>query len=510
MGSLRGLDPAFVGIGVAYSLTLLAIGYYGFSRTDDEADFLVAGREVGPVVGGATIAATQMSAGTFVGALGFHYVFGVGFVWIWVGLWTGWLFSLAFVAPQMRRFGRMTVPDFFAERYGDDGADGDYVRAVSAVLIMAGHTVFLTAQLTAGGLVIHAIAGVSQEAGMVGMLTVSVVYTAFGGMRASVITDFVQTVVMLAGLLAALPLALEFAGGVATIDALFASFRPSFVGQAFSAPEIVGFMAASAFYIAVGPPEITRFYSMADEETVRESIVIALVVQAVVAVTVALLGVSLRVLFPGIGTPDLAVVVLSQAVLGPVLGALLVVAVFSAILGTIDSVMLVSGSSLAHDVYAKLLNPTATERQKLWVNRAAVPVLGGVGALLALNRGALGGLVMLIVILQLSLLGGMLFVPVVFGLHWERANTPGAVASMLSGFVTVCVWHLGTEVYAVVPEAVAVFGDPVVPAVAVSFLVLVAVSLATDRPSVSSLDPFFDVRASDGGPGADGERREED
>lgn len=495
-----GIDPLFALVVGTYLLAVLAIGYYGYTRTESEADFLVADRSVGPVVGGATLAATQMSAGTLVGAFGIHYLFGVGFVWIWTGLWAGWLVSLVFVAPRLRAFGRITLTDFIAARYADDGAGGDYARAVSAVVIVIGYTVFLTAQVTAGGLFLQSILGIPQPVGVGAMALVAVAYTAFGGMHASVLTDLLQAVVMVTGAVLAVPLALQVAGGVEGVNAVLRSFQPTLVGQAFSIPELVGFMTAAGFYIVAAPDEATRIYAMRDEATVRTAIGVSLVIQAIIAVTIALLGVTMRVLFPALSTPDLAAVVMSQYLLGPVLGGLFVAAVFSAILSTMDSVLIVSAAGVAHDIYAMLIDPEATERRKLWANRLAVLVLGTVPVALALNRGILGGLIQFIVILLLSLLGSAFFAPVLLGLHWRRANTPGGVAGMVTGFVTAAVWHAGTEVYAFVPAALTRYvGDPVIPGVAVSLVATVIVSLASGEPSRRSIAPFFDVTAGDGG-----------
>lgn len=500
---LVNVDPVFAGVVIAYFAVVLAIGYYGYKTTNTEEDFLVAGRNVGPLVGGATLSATQMSAGTLVGTFGLHYLLGFGFVWIWPGLWAGWIVSLVLVAPQMRRFGRVTVPDFVAERYGDDGADGDYSRAIGATLIVLAYTVYLSAQFTAGGLVFQTILGVAPEIGMFVMVMTAVAYTSIGGMRASILTDFVQAVVMAVAVLVAIPLSLHFIGGISMINAIFQSYNPSFVGQALSTADIVGFMAAFGFSIAAAPYEITRIYSMKDEKTVRQAIGITLIFQAIIGTSVAVLGVSMRVLFPNLSTPDLASVVMSLNVLGPILGAMLIAAVFSAILSTVDSIMIVSGAGLAHDIYGKLINTDATERQKLWANRIAVFILGTLPFILALNSGLLGGLVQLIVVLQASMMGGMFFAPLVLGLHWRRANTLGGVAGMVGGFFTVLFWHIGTEIVSVVPESVTtVITDPVIPGVAVSLLLVVFVSLATGKPSDRTLAPFFDDVA--GGAATDG------
>lgn len=491
MALLGGVGPLFIATMAVYFLVIIGIGYYGFATTEDEEDFLVAGRNIGPLVGGATLSATQMSAGTLVGTFGVHYLLGVSFVWIWPGLWAGWIVSLLLVAPQMRRFGRVTVPDFIAERYGDDGANGAYTRAIGAFLIVSAYTVYLTAQYTAGGLIFQSLLGISQNLGMLILVAVVLVYTAFGGMRASALTDFVQAVIMATAVVVAIPLSMHFIGGFGAIESIFQSYQPEFVGMALSTKEIAGFMAAFGFSMAAAPYEITRIYSMRDEKTVRQAIGITLIFQAIIGTSVAILGASMRILFPELSTPDLASVIMSLNVLGPILGALLISAVFSAVMSTVDSVMIVSAAGLAHDIYGKLINPDASQKQLIWANRLAVLVLGAVPLGLALFKGLLGGLVQFIVVLQASMMGGMFFMPLVLGLHWPRANTIGGIGGMIAGFATVLLWHILGSVMSVIPSNLAAW-DPVIPGVIVSFVTVVGLSYLTGKPSEKSLEPFFE------------------
>jgi len=475
-----------------YLSVIALLGYRGYVRTDDEVDFLVADRDVGRVVGAGTLLASQISASTVVGAVGIHYTFGIGFIWVWLGILVGWLAALGFVAPQLRRFGGMTVPDFLGTRYVDDGAEGDYTRAISALLIVGVFIVFLTAQYTAGALILGELFGLPERIGVGLTAVIAVTYTAVGGMRTSVLTDFLQAIVMVGGLVIAVPLALNAVGGVGELTTQLRTIDPSLLGQALPLPRIGGFVLASAFGIAAAPVTISRFYAMRDEGTVRSAIHLSLLGQAVIAVAVAVLGLSARVLFPELETADLAAIVLSQEVLGPTVGMLFLLAVLSAILSTIDSVLLVASAGIAHDIYARLIRPGASRHGKLWVNRGAVLVVGTLPAVLTFYRELFGGLITLITLLNLSLQGGMLFVPLLLGLHWKRATTAGGIGSMVMGFTTVVVWYLGTEILAVVPPGLAAtVGDPVVPGVVVSFVTLVGLSLLTGKPSARSTDPFF-------------------
>ena len=79
---MNSLSLQFLIILAAYFLVILGIGIFGMRRTHTEDDFLTASRSIGPWVGGAVLAATQISAGTLVGTLGRHYSTGVSWVWV--------------------------------------------------------------------------------------------------------------------------------------------------------------------------------------------------------------------------------------------------------------------------------------------------------------------------------------------------------------------------------------------------------------------------------------------
>src|SRR5215210_3145562 len=122
-----------------YFLVILVIGFWSTRKNRGAEDFLVAGRSIGPVVGGAAFAATQMSAGTFVGTFGIHYLTGASFLWVWAGLWLGWLISAPLVGPKRQAFGGQTVPDYLEARFNSRVA-----RGIAALLLVVAYTVYLT------------------------------------------------------------------------------------------------------------------------------------------------------------------------------------------------------------------------------------------------------------------------------------------------------------------------------------------------------------------------------
>src|SRR5260370_42061976 len=116
------MGATFLIVVVSYFSAVIGIAAWGFKRTRTEVDFLAAGRTIGPFVGGAGLAATQMSPGTFVGTLGRHYQTGVSFFFVWADVWRGWLISAMWAAPSLRAFAALTAPTYIATRFSSEAA----------------------------------------------------------------------------------------------------------------------------------------------------------------------------------------------------------------------------------------------------------------------------------------------------------------------------------------------------------------------------------------------------
>src|SRR5512134_556473 len=139
-------STTFVLVVLVYGSVVIGVAIWGYFHTRTEEDFLVAGRSIGPWVGGAVLAATQISAGTFVGTLGRYYQTGVSWGWGWFGVWAGWAVSAYFVAPKLRKFGALTVADYVGTRFASERA-----RTIAAALIIICYSILLTAQFQAIG-----------------------------------------------------------------------------------------------------------------------------------------------------------------------------------------------------------------------------------------------------------------------------------------------------------------------------------------------------------------------
>lgn len=466
-------------VGFIYLAIVVGVAIWGYLHTQTEEDFLAAGRSIGPWVGGAVLAATQISAGTFVGTLGRHYLTGVSWIWIWFGVWTGWVISAILVAPKLRRFGALTVADYVGKRFASEGA-----RTLAAALIIVTYTIFLTAQFQAIGEIASAIFGIAPLVAMIALLASTGFYTVLGGVRSSSYIELVQTLIMVLALLFAVPVVISHAGGVSELGEYVGSIEPRVTGWWFTGKELVAFGMAFGLSIAAAPYEMTRYYSMRDVTTVRYAIGISLVAQALIGSSVMLLGIGMRGLFPFLPSADQASSIMASTVMSPLLGSLFLVAMLSAIMSTVNSILLVTGGAFAHDLYKRLVNPRASERRLIWVNRLSIVVLGLVPFWFASRKLAD---VQAIVVEQAKFIASFFFVPVVLGLNWRRGTKEGAIASMVAGFLGCLGWTFTFQ------RDFGVHGiDAVEVGVALSALTFILVSRATPPTPAENLRIFFD------------------
>jgi len=461
----------------AYFLIVFGIGWYSLRQTRNETDYWIAGGKLGWVLGGATLAATHTSAGTFIGTIGVMYTVGWSFGWLVLSIPLAYWFVAAVLAPRFTRVRKLTLPAFLETRYDSKG-----IRGLSSVIILVATVVYIQAQIVAGGLIANIVFGVPIQWGMIGFTVILLAYTVIGGMIAVVYTDFVQLIIMILGVVLAVPLAIRQVGGVDDLFTYVQAVNPlTFTWEGL--PGTLLFTMGLAFMLgSVATPEkLIRLYAMKDMATIRRGILFAILVITGVNLLVFILSLASVVLFPVLPTGDLAMPMIALAVLPPTLGALMLAAITSAMMSTVDSLLIVAGSALSYDLFQNLVHPKATQRQKIMVNRIGILVVGCIPVLLLLTGVGEGELVQFIVLLFTALMASAFFMPVVLGVYWRRGTKEGAAAAMVGGVAATFLWKgFGLETI-----------DPVLPGFLISAVLMVGVSLLTKPPPEEALASFF-------------------
>jgi sodium/pantothenate symporter len=341
-----------------------------------------------------------------------------------------------------------------------------------------------------------------------------VAYTAYGGFLAAVWTDVFQSIIMAAGVLILLPLALIKAGGMeaATFKGMelagdgFAfgpgagrAFHP--IGLAFS------FFVMWAITGMGQPSTLVRLMAFRDTKTLRYSMIYLTIYNVLVYVPLIFIFVAARSILPGLEKSDEAMPRLVIALANPYLAGLILAAPYGAVMSTVSGFLLIISSGLVRDIYQRFLRPSASEKEIEW---ASYGVTAGVGLLVAILALKPPEFLQLIVVFASSGMASAFLMPALLGAFWRRANAPGAIAAMLAGAgVTLLLYACGSilghqEVDQKIGPKLSPFGayyllglEPCVWGIAASFLAGVIVSLVTPPPDPKRVSLLFDAQPPD-------------
>lgn len=459
-----------------YVVVVCLIGFWSSKRAKDEAGFLVASRSLGPILGGATLMANQVSAGTTVGVVGFHYFSGISYAWTWPLTWLGLVIAALFVAPKMRGFAGITLSDYFAVRF-----DSEVARVVAAFCIILGYALMLSAQYQAGGLLFGLVNAMPYKSAVFLVAFITFIYTVMGGMYSNAYVGLIKAVILVAAYCVAVAFLISHFHRLHNLAAALQGINPKLNGGWFDLRRLIAFTLALSLGIAAAPYEVSAYYSLTDKHAVRVAIGYSFLFQSFIAVGVLLCGLSVRFFMPYLANADLATPVLGLYILPAGIGFLLLFAVIVTLTRTGGALLLTSASAVSHDIFLHFFHRAASEKQKLIVHRIAIAFLAVIPIIVALIRL---DLVNFVILLAVKLLAATFFAPVVLGLNWRRGTKAGAICSMAGGPIAVFIWqHLGHPYFLYLEAAEA--------GVLISTLLFVVVSLVTPAPPDSAIAPFF-------------------
>lgn len=466
-----------------YLVVLVAMGVYSARRVKTEGDYLVAGRKLNTWVLGCTLPATQMSAGTAIGTVGYVYFYGYQYMWATVLLWFGWIIAAMGVARAMWRFGKkaggMTIPDVIGARFYSKVA-----RVLAAAMIIVGFMFEFTAQYAGAAAVLKVIFHTPYVWAVVVAGAVFIIYTILGGLFSIAYNDVIQMLVFAVGYTAAAFAAVSAAGGLTAINTKLMAANPQLLtvlgNNLMPASAVLGFGFMFLIYFISYPIDTMKFYAAVDEPTILRAISIGIAFQAIVFLAVAFIGVAGRALYPGLtGTAiDNVAPLVALHNLPPVVGALMMAAVLGAVMAVSSSIMLLVGSAFAHDIYVPFFNRNATPGKKLAISRIASILVGIASMLLALHPiGAVETIILIVGQFMAAAFGVVLLT----GLTTRWANKEGAILAMIGGIVGTGVWFaLGSPLGLI----------PIFPGLLMS-MVGMAVGVRWGQPVPSSVQDLF-------------------
>ncbi|MFP5478040.1 MAG: sodium:solute symporter family protein [Gammaproteobacteria bacterium] len=428
---------------IVYLLVTIGIGLYAARRVKNTTDFAIAGRHLPLFMIVTTTFATWFGSETVLGipakfiegGLGgvVEDLFGAGTCLILVGL---------FFAGKLYRMTLLTISDYYRERYGR------FIEVVCSLIIMLSYLGWVSAQVTALGLVFNLLSGgaVSVPWGMViGVISI-LAYTLFGGMWSVAVTDFVQMIILVAGLSIIAVFAGNMAGGADKVIDLAASKELFKFWPEPSWHDIVFFFAAAITMMLGSIPQQDVFQRVMSANNVKAATrgpVIGGVAYILFAAVPMFLVASALIIMPEQTTallkedPQKVLPTLVMEKMPFIMQVFFFGALLSAIKSTASATLLAPSVTFTENIWRQF-RPQGTDRENLRTMRITVLVFSAAVLAYAIRMQGTSIYELVSGAYQVPLVGA--FVPLVFGLYWNRATTQGAVAAVLLG---VGVWLAG-------------------------------------------------------------------
>jgi SSS family transporter len=416
---------------IIYLALTVAIGFWASRKVKNSSDFMLAGKRLPLMLSSAAMFATWFGSET---------VFGASSEFLEGGLYAViedpfgaslclFLFG-AFFVRKLYNMQLLTLGDYFKVRYGRR------TELVASIFLAPPYVGYIAAQLVAMGLILNVVTGIDTWQGVVISAAIVTLYTYVGGMWAISITDFIQSIIIIVGMIVLAIVLSDKAGG---FNAVITSVPPEnfkFLPR-FELKEIVAFIAAWSVLGLGSLPSQDVFQRSMSSNSAKTAVIschIAAILYLTIAILPLFISLCIKHLYPTQIMEDsqlaLPAMVMQHTALP--IQILFFGSLLSAIMSTTSSAILAPAAICSENIARPFSKHRFTDRQLLWVTRLSVLLFSLVATIMACLRSNIYELVSESSILSLV----SLFIPLTLGLYWRKASSAGALLSMVIGILT--------------------------------------------------------------------------
>jgi Na+/proline symporter len=420
---------------LAYVLIQFLIGAWVSRRISSESDYILAGRRLGPGLTMFSVFATYFGAEAIVASGGAVYEKGLSGAVVDPIAYAGAivLVGLGFARALWSR-GLTTFADLFRERYSPG------VERLVVIVLLPGSVIWAAAQVRAFGQVMDANSGMGLKTCIVLAAVLVTMYAIVGGLLADAVTDLIQGVAVLVGLVILGAIVAAHVGGV---SAGLAHVQPAQLEVYDAADGVLGTIEKLAVPICgtiVAVELISRFLGARSAEVARSATAVGGVVYLLIGLVPVFLGLVGPSLLPNVQDSEQTVARLAEIYLPGVLYVAFVGAIISAILSTVHSALHAPASQISHNIVVRLI-PHISSRGKVWAVRATVMALCIVAFAIAITAAGIHEIVE-----TASAFGSAgVFVATLFALFTRYGGPLSAYLSIMAGLVF---WAGGKYIFA--------------------------------------------------------------
>ena len=466
-----------------YLFTLIGIGLYKAKKIKTQSDFAVAGRSLTPWILVGTMLATWMGTGSILGNAGKTYDTGMAALILPLGSIIG-IILLTKIAGKVRSFEKFTVPEILGDRYGSSA------RLLSVIALVIAYMVIVSYQYNAGGAVLKTILTdangnslISVEMGTIIAAIFIIAYTMLAGLVSVAYTDVANGIIILFSFIIAIPIFLAEAGGLsgmaASFDAMGKPDHMNFWGV-YSTMDIINFCLPPFLLIMGDANMYQRFFASKDAEGAKFATRILIFAVALAELMIIVSAWIVSSMIPDAEVGKYVLIYAAHKFLPTFLGAIMMTTIVGIIISTADSYLLVPATTLMRDIYLNYINPNADEKKIVFLSRVLVLILGIVAYIVSLGFAKSAGFFER-ALYAYTIYGAAITPSLVAALFWKGATKQGAIASILTGTVTTLLWKEAGFIRNIIPANIYNNMDEVLPAITLSVVSLVVVSLLTKK-----------------------------
>ena len=500
---------------VVFLAAMIGIGVWGMRKTTTLNDFFLGGRSVGPWVSAFAYGTTYFSAVLFIG-FGGKIGWGYGLKGLWIAIGNaivGTLLAWLILGRRTRRMTKnldaMTMPEFLQERF-----DGKYIKMLTATIIFVFLIPYSASVFKGLGHLFEANFHIPYDYALLLMIVITGVYLIMGGYFAVTLTDFIQGLIMIVGAILMVVVLTNKANSILGTDGVAGGINgASAEYQKWLAaipvdkqPSTLGLIAL-VFMTSVGvwgmPQMVQKFYAIKDESVITKAAIVTTIFSIIIAFAAYYTGALSHIFYDATtvikgadGKPNFDAVIptLLTQYLPPSLMGIILLLILSASMSTLSSLVLVSASSVAIDLYKGHINPNVSKETSLFMMRFLSGVFVAFSFVVAKFKV---DFIVELMSLSWGAVAGAFVAPFFYGLYWKRATHHGVVAGMVSGLaVSILLYYkVGTGI-SCMDSFYAQCGSSVGPVSAsigmiVPFFVIPVVSMFTKPVSQETINRAF-------------------
>ncbi len=444
-----------------YFIILFLIGYFASKRIKNTEDYYVGGKKLGFWVVAFSARATGESAWLLLGLTGLGAMVGVSAFWVVLGEVVGVSISWFFMAEKFKKltdnYKSITIPDFLVSRFQ---SKTHTLRIVAATALSLFVIIYVSAQIDATGSAFESFLGWNYFTGAVVGFLIVLTYIFTGGFVAVAWSDLFQGLIMLLGLLLLPIVAYLSIGTEVSLSQELTKLAPSFLNiwgdggfNAINFFTILGYAFIGLGFM--GSPQLfIRFMSIKNISEIKKGRWVAVIFTIITDSCAVLIGIYGRYLLTSLGDNTEEILgngaqnvlpLLVDKIMPLTLIGIYIAAVLSAIMSTIDSLLVVASSAISRDFYQQIFKPDKSERELAKISRIITLILAILALIIALIVAAISPTrtIFWFVMFGWSGIAATFCPTIILSIFWNKFSEKGAIASMITGFLSVPLFKFG-------------------------------------------------------------------